>query len=570
MRRHLLLAFATLVFGHALAAIDVVGVEFPDRIHLEEEFLAQTFGVLAGDPFSSAAVDQGLERLQDTGFFRTPPTADTEIVSGNVRLIVRFVEFPILESVMLEGMTWIDPMELLDALPVRSGKMLNLIDVAAAWVVIDAAYADAGYPWIMPARESLAIESNTLFLGVHEPVLGQVFFRGLSRTDPKALARFLYMEPGDRLSEQAVRLDTRDLFATGIFTRMPDVRPMPSEESDLPVVDIEYVLEEAQTGRLLFGVGYGELSGVSGSVSYQESNLLGKILNLGASVSIGERGSTYDLSYGNSNFGPHHMSWGARVFRSRGLIRVFPLGGGDTSSFTSRASGGQIDFGRPLDRYQRLDLRLFASDQGFSLSDGPVLPPDEVERARLVDGNVRSVRLGYARDTRMNRFDPDQGTYSRLSSEVGLAIFDGDFDFLKNEAESRVYRRLTPSLVAAGRLKAGVIDGVAPATSLFWSGGSRTVRGYSAGERRGDFTSLANVELRWTANDQPWGLVLFGDAGTAGNDAEHLLFENAMTSVGIGVRIRLPFFGVAPVRLDMAYNLDDQETQVHFDIGHMF
>lgn len=570
MKRWLSLLCATLAFGQALASISVVEVAFPDRVNLEEEFLAQTFGVVAGDPFSSAAVDQGLERLHDSGFFRALPTAETEILGADVRLVVRFEEFPILESVVLGGVTWLDPAVLLDALPIRSGKMLNVKDVAESWVVLRAAYAAAGYPWIMPAEERLATDTNTLHLGVYEPVLGRVLFRGLTRTDPEALARFLYMEPGDPVSERAVRLDTRDLYGTGVLALMPDVRPVPSEESDLPVVDLEYVMEEAQTGRLLFGVGYGELSGVSGSVSYQERNFLGKVLTIGAGVSIGESGSTYDLSYGNPSFGEHHMSWGARVFRSRGLIRVYPDGGGETSDFTSRATGGQIDFGRPLDRFHRLDLRLFASDQSFTQSDGPVLTPTEVEEARLVDGNLRTARLAYTRDTRLDRFNPDQGIYSRLSTEAGLEFLNGDFGYTKNELDLRAYHRVSPSLIAAARVKGGLIDGDAPATALFWSGGSRTVRGYEAGERRGDYSSQANAELRWSAADQPWGLVLFGDAGTAGDTDEHLLFENAMTSVGLGVRIQLPFFGIAPVRLDVAYNLDSQETQIHFDIGHMF
>lgn len=570
MKRWLILALACLATT-TLFAVDVREVRFPDAVRLEHDYLLGVFGVVPGDPFSSAAIDQGLDRLYDEGWFRDRPTSETEVVAGEVIILVRFQEFPVVQSVVLEGITWLDPAEILLLLPVQSGKPLNLHDVSEAWRVIRAEYAAAGYPWILPARETMDPASDTVILGVHEPLLGEVRFTGLSRTKPDALRRFLWMKTGDPLSEQAVRLDARDLFSTGVFSAMPEVIVQPpDDEAKMPFMDLEYNVQETQTGRLLFGVGFGELSGLSGSVQYQESNFRGQLMNVSAGIAIGESGSTYDLSYGNPSFGPHHMSWSARVFRSRGLVRIFPDGGGMDSDYISRSTGGQIDLGRPLDRFHRLDLRLAASDQRFSLDDGPALTPPELEDARLVDGNVRTARLSHTRDTRLNPFDPEQGDWTRLSTEWGMSWFDGDFPYNKHTAEGRMYRRVSPSWIWAGRLKGGLLGGDAPATALFWMGGSRSVRGHKVGELKGDYSSLANLEFRWKKPDEVWGLVLFADAGSAGDGEEFLLFDDALTSVGVGVRFVVPFFGIAPIRLDVAYNLQSDDTEFHFDIGHLF
>ena len=135
----------------------------------------------------------------------------------------------------------------------------------------------------------------------------------------------------------------------------------------------------------------------------------------------------------------------------------------------------------------------------------------------------------------------------------------------------RKYKKLNDSeFLLAGRYKVGKIDGDAPSTRRFWTGGSSSLRGYDLGEQKGNYQSLLNLELRWHKEDTPWSAALFADYGSSSNESSALSFENAMMSYGVGVRFSIGFFGIAPVRFDLAFSPDLDDTKFHFSVGHMF
>ena len=103
----------------SLKAVDVVEVNFPDSKNLEIDWLENMFGINPGDTFSTVSIEQGLERLYTSGFFVEKPTSETTTNDGNVIINIRFKEFPIIESIVLEGIEWIDPLMVLNSITMR-------------------------------------------------------------------------------------------------------------------------------------------------------------------------------------------------------------------------------------------------------------------------------------------------------------------------------------------------------------------------------------------------------------------------------------------------------------------
>ncbi len=563
-----------------LKGVDVTEINFPQARNLELDWLSSVFGVKVGDEFSTAAIEQGLERLYSSGFFVEVPTAETVVNEENITININFNEFPILESIVLKGINWLDPLEILNAITVKEGFILNKNQLIESYTIIKSKYAEEGYPWIFNESETLNWENNSLTISFIEPIFNDVIFEGLIETNEDALKRFLWMKKGDAITYEAIQLEIKDLYATKLFSSIPEVRINPPDNDDkLPYFDIVYSLDEAErTGNLLFGAFYGDQSGLGGYISYREDNFRGNAVSLGTMVSYGERGSSYDVSYSDDSYKDTRLSLSSRVFDTDRSIIFYEEDTDPSYNFASK--GGEVSFGKRLDRMRRLNFRLHSSENDYQLDSGDdicvsnnVSGPDcddLLAEKGVLAGDLNSLTLGYTKDTRFNPFDPTEDSmYWDMSFEYGFA--SDDFSYTKYSYDIRKYKQLkNPQFLLAGRYKVGVIEGDSPSTRRFWTGGTSSVRGYDLGESKGNYQSLLNLELRWHPEDTPWSAVLFADHGSSSNDSESLSFENALTSYGLGVRFSIGFFGIAPVRFDLAFSPDLDDTKFHFSVGHMF
>ena len=569
-----------LLGAQSLKAVDVVEVNFPDSKNLETEWLGNIFGINPGDTFSTVSIEQGLERLYSSGFFVEKPTSETITNDGNVIINIRFKEFPIIESIVLEGIEWIDPLMVLNSITVKEGFILNTNELMESYRIIKAKYAESGYPWIFNESESLNWESKTLTIKFIEPLFGDVVFEGLMNTNPDALKRFLWMEKGDPITYSAIQLELKDLYGTKLFSSVPEVRiQLPEKDENLPYFDIVYSLTEAEkTANLLFGAFYGDTSGLGGYISYREDNFRGNAVSLGTTLSYGDRGSSYDVSYKDDSYKDTRLSLSSRIFDTDRNIIFYEEPTDPNYNFASK--GGEISLGKRVDRMTRLDFTLHSSENDYALDSGDDICTsnptvdcgDLLAEKGILRGDLNSISLGYTKDTRFNPFDPtDDATYYSFSIEHGFDSSEESFGFTKYSYDLRKYKQLkNPEFLLAGRYKVGKIDGDAPSTRRFWTGGSSSLRGYDLGEQKGNYQSLLNLELRWHKEDTPWSAALFADYGSSSNESSALSFENAMMSYGVGVRFSIGFFGIAPVRFDLAFSPDLDDTKFHFSVGHMF
>lgn len=259
----------------------------------------------------------------------------------------------------------------------------------------------------------------------------------------------------------------------------------------------------------------------------------------------------------------------------------------DDNRFDERRTGGQIALARPFQKvystsiglsYEKVEtLRLRATGQDFIQQDG----------------DLSTLLLQVARDTRDVPLDPQEGRFARLTVEpaftnitkiggnVGnISSVLGKHKFLRTTAEYKAFfskrpkdrRKLgDPRDVIAVRVRAGMIAGTVP----FFSSILRVARIRFVDTQTN--VSGANTTITGTLEyrkpiQKNITLAGFVDVGSAWggygfiNDFSQSAKASLHLGYGVGVAFRTP---LGPIRVDFGWNPKGQ-NRTHFSIGGGF
>lgn len=186
----------------------------------------------------------------------------------------------------------------------------------------------------------------------------------------------------------------------------------------------------------------------------------------------------------------------------------------------------------------------------------------------------RTIRTG-------SPLDPSSGFRQTYNIEGAHLNAGSDNSFFRVHGRWNYITTLAPKhrLVTRAELGAVFIDRDAElAPSLrFYTGGDQSIRGFAYQSIASEVPSsapegdpiivgstrlmVASIEYQYYLNEQ-WRMTLFSDGGSANNKGE---FE-PVYSFGSGVHYMSP---VGPVRLDLAYGIDDDKTgwRLHINLG---
>ena len=167
--------------------------------------------------------------------------------------------------------------------------------------------------------------------------------------------------------------------------------------------------------------------------------------------------------------------------------------------------------------------------------------------------------------------DPTTGfrLLGRVSPEISFQ--GGTFPYARIQIDGSAYHPVSPTVVAAGRVRLGTIlgaqrDDIAP-SRRFYSGGGGSVRGYGyqrigprdvdndpiGGRSLAEFALEARIRLKAFGGN--FGIVPFVDGGTLSTDAMPD-FKDWQIGVGIGARYYSSF---GPIRIDIGTPLNRQQ-----------
>lgn len=479
-------------------------------------------------------------------------------------------------------------------------------------------YGERGYPrhpslsdsWqILNPKEVFREDENEALVDVTYEVIENtpkyirdVKINGNKATQDRVIRRVLSFHPGERVDqtkiEQSIlRLDSLQYFdsvSSNVTYRYIDT-PDPAWK------DVAIQVAEGRTGSAALSGGINSNDGLFAVLSFTKRNFdignlpssLGNALpeiidgtaftgagqELTMQLAPGVQVSQYDLRFTEPDlFGDHVRAW---FFSADVYYRV--------RRFTANTEGrlGQMaSIGKALD--DRWSIDATARNENVRIYDIAYNAPSIIFDQ---EGNnsLRTLRFGVSYRDQDLAIEPTRGQFFRLEQETAGGPFGGDIDYQKFLGTLRTWFPLgTDSENHPHTLFAQVRAGVAiptngqdliPYSERFYLGGEGTIRGFrfrGVGPVElgtpigGEVFYVGTLEYRFPLfatrlpgrDDDVEVLrgVLFADAGSVGLDFGDPTLSQVRVTLGIGVRVRIPFLPQLPLAIHLGYPVARERT----------
>lgn len=334
-------------------------------------------------------------------------------------------------------------------------------------------------------------------------------------------------------------------------------------------------LRETQTGRLMFGVGVNSDAGLVGSIVVDEQNFdwtrfprsFEDIRNATAWRGAGQRFrleavpgtevQRYMINFQEPYLLNTNVSLGlSGYYFDRRYV-----------DWDEQRLGGRVALGYQFTH--DLSGTLAFRGMKININDPSVVGVPELDEV-VGDNALYGFQASLSHDTRDSAFLPTEGHLVSLSGEQVI----GSFVYPRVEAELRQYFLLHQRPDGSGRHTLSVGTNFAwtgsdtPLYEHYFAGGFSTIRGFDfrgASPRNGGvvvgghFQLLASAEYMFpiTADDMLRG-VIFCDTGTVEPTIDNWT-DKYRVAPGFGLRITIPAMGPAPIALDFAFPVMNQE-----------
>ncbi len=597
LRRIILaLTLALLAVGAWAQQSDVVSkITVEGQKNISQEAILAAMNTKVGERFSRDVLAQDKDAIDNLGFFR-----DVQILSGlpsggNIEVLVRVSEYPVVKEVRVVGATVL-PVEKVTAIVTGVqplGQVFNLRNVGPISTALAKAYEQKGYYVqvgdIAPQDDS----AGTLLVSILEPKVNEIALTGLGRTRPSVIRRMMKTKPGMALSDTVLRKDMEELYYTYWFEKIDPTR-VPAEKPGYFNIGIDF--QETRTAQISAGVALDPQSRLVGTVNYNDTNFMGLGQSVGLSLSQATVGGgvSAELAYGNRYMDSKDTAMQLRLY-SKVVYNFTGSGFGpfetseDEDRFDERRTGIGLTFTRPFAPRFRASVGLSAQRSETIQLNAADTAVDYIQQ----DGDLGTLLFGMDYDTRQPSNEPYQGQLARLVVEPGMCdirkiggnvagIEDllGKHNFLRTSLEYRRYwsRPLPPKTpidkprpVLAFRSRLGYISGTTPFFEQLFVGGSDSLRGYPNQRFWGDRSWLSSLEYRYPIQ-KAFNVVGFVDYGGAwggyGNLNNYSQSDDMdlRLGYGVGVAFRTP---LGPIRIDFGFS-QDGESRTHFSFGTSF
>ena len=424
--------------------------------------------------------------------------------------------------------------------------------------------------------------------GTGPTIVDDVVIIGLTRTDQKVLLRRLRgLEPGRPVNLRGLE-QTRNLVRESVWFSNGTITALGNEDDLYRSFLIE--AEEKNTGSFSIGAGISSDSGAFGAISLEQRNFdiadwpesfdefLAQRAFLGA-------GQTFNITLApGDDISNYSIGFREPYLFETDYFFDISLSAFDAirEDFDEGRIGVRTGFGRRLGDVWTGSLRLRFEQIDISdiESDAPV---DVFAVAGQSDLSALGVNL--TRSTTDSNITPSRG--SRLNLGVNqFGSLGGDYDFTRLNAgysqfwtldEDFLGRKTILSLqIDSGFIPQDTAD--VPLFERFYSGG-RNFRGFAfrgVGPRGirndtmllgddpvgGRFEFISRLQYEFPVYSQFIRWAVFTDQGTVQEDFG---FDQWRVAVGTGIRLRIPFFGQAPIAIDFGFPVleeDGDETQI--------
>ncbi len=603
--------------GYADVTVDVKKTEKPDVLDLDflinegPRLKVAKIDFLGNTVFSSEQLKKGMA-LQERGWFTAgwyredlldkdvENIHDRYVDAGYFSATVRkkaarsadnrtvFITIDISEgprtttgSITFEGNTVFSSSDLLNKLTTKPGAPYNERVVDDDRYRILSLYSNKGYLYARVEVDKITrdgmVDIRYRISEDHIVKVGKIILKGNEQTKDYVILRELLVKPGDPYDYGAILASQQRIYRLGYF-RLAKFEPVHPGEKEY-VKDMIFTVEERPAGAMEFGVGYGDLDRLRGSVELSYRNLWGTARYTSVRYEASDILKRAIFNYKEPWIfdrdieGKFSLVWSDAVRLNSDTRAVYYKTRETSAAFGVEKSYKKL---KPSLTYQ------FENVVNYNVSPGAVLSPDDSGRVL-----ISSISPALILDLRDNSFNPRTGAlYGVILKEAFQGIFS-TANFSKLTGQGSWFLPLNSTVLALSA-RAGVAwpfgdTAVVPIHERFYAGGSTTIRGYTQDSvgpltkdlfgnlipQGGQSMAVFNIEFRVNPGEG-LGLVIFSDAGNVWSD-QQINIKDMRASYGAGIRYGTP---IGPLRIDYGQKIHrrpgESPGELHFNIGNTF
>ncbi|MBQ7559803.1 MAG: BamA/TamA family outer membrane protein [Synergistaceae bacterium] len=539
--------------------------------NIASEYILNVVDTKPGSILSREKIQTDIESIYNQGFFSY---VDVDIRPDDLGAAVVFSvqENPTIASINFTGNTLYTTEQLMKEVFSQEGTVFNRVFFRNDLDRIQEHYHKDGY--VMARVSDVQIQEGNIYVTILEPRIGDIIIQGNRKTKTYVIRRELKLKKGDIFNVTKFRHHLGKLQGLGFFEDVNVGFDVP--EDDDSTVDLILTVKEKRTASVGLNLAYGTESGMSGGLTYSDTNLFGRGVNFEVGFNEGNEAS-YWLTFASNYMDYETYGWRAGVNYRTYDERYYYRQGRRQFEFDERSLSFFAGFGK---KFSNEDWSWFLTlrREDTKYSDVKNAIPGYIDDLTPWDGINQTVELSLMWDKRDEYAPYPKGFVLDTNLEQAVKVLGGEYDYLKYWAQARYYASLNGilngfadtdlswtdenPLLFAARLRIGsATKDELPAFARYSLGGMNTLRGYNSRSFEGSNMYLGNFELRVPVSSAV-SVVGFYDIGNADQKFE---WSNYHSDYGIGVRVKTPF---GNLRVDYAKGEDENRT--YFGFGEMF
>ena len=551
--------------------IYVTSTAVTGNTHTASEYILNVVDTKPGSILSRDVIQTDIENIYNLGFF-SYVDVDINPEGGGASVIFTVQENPVIDSINFSGNTIYTSEQLMKEVFSQEGTVFNRQFFRNDLDRIQEKYHKAGY--VMVRVSDVQIQGGNIYVTILEPHVRNIIIQGNTKTKTYVIQRELKLDDGDIFNVTKFRHHLGKVQGLGYFEDVNVAFDVP--EDDDSAVDLILTVKEKRTAAIGLNLGYGTESGISGGLTYSDTNLFGRGMNFEIGFNEGVEASywaTFSSPYMDAHtygwsIGARYRTYDDRYYYRRG-VRQFDF---DERSLSFFAGVGKKFSNEDWSWY----LTLRREDVKYSDVHNAI--PGYIDDLTQWDGVNQTVELQLTWDKRDQYANHPSGFVWDTYLEQAVKTLGGEYDYLKYWTQARFYASLNRALdgvfdlngtwtednplLFAARLRIGsATKDLLPAFTRYSLGGMNTLRGYNSRSFEGSNMYLGNFELRVPVAEAV-SLVGFYDIGNAD---EKFDWSNYHDDYGLGLRVKTPF---GSLRID--YARGKEENRTYFGFGEMF
>ena len=367
--------------------------------------------------------------------------------------------------------------DLNSAISLNEGDIFNRNSVIQNIQTLTDLYADQGYAFveINPITSEFLDSVNINFVVSlnKKAYINRITISGNTRTQDEVIRREIGISEGGLYSRSLLRKSLLKLRRLGYFS---DVQVSTFNVEDIPdKIDINFTVEETQTGSVSFSMSHSNNYGISFGAGISEKNIFGSGNTLNADLKISESFNKISFYFMNPNFNDEGHSISLGAFKSE-------INDDDVAknSYEIDSTGFSFGYGVPLNddtrintnvEYSKNDIKCSAlfSGSGYESSQCATKSNDEFK-----------ANVNWSQNTLNNFLYPTEGVNNSLNAGVSLPL--GDYRYFNISADHTSYTPInnttTLKLIGNLNLSKGYSGKELPFFKRHFGGGSGSVRGF--------------------------------------------------------------------------------------------